>query len=961
MKLRHSFHYLLREQIKLVWQFSAILGWISIFTILSIYDDTPVLAEGSRDLVANGGSRPYTEWRTDTTAGILRRTVLKVYANGNEVINLGSSAVGVGSGNIRLFRGNANVDTGTALLDCNVERAKPDVSSATGVLNTRNQEIAGPSPATGGYTPCVYPVQTAGIYQVVFYGPDGISGARDPATAANGSIDPPAIGAEQNSAVSMWDITVRNSNAPTIDLTGRVFTDYIALNMNDSGRYLKSKLYILTTDGYQYLTDFGIGRGIDPFGFIFFANKTGLLDVNNKILYRSGIITTTSNSLTDGGKVPLPTDPSYPTYPTFFNRPSMAAISGLAYPATAQAPAAPTNFKFTGGTGGGLNQSPQGVGGTFSFDAPQAGSYQIIIDTDGNGIYAPASGDLLLTGDAVAGTNNIIWNGKNSSGTVNLLPLSNNRAYGSKVILKGGEYHFPLLDVENVPDGFKIEMLNPPTAFSNGKNATTIYFDERNYTINTTAFNLGCNSTICDGRTGVDSALGAHNFASKYGDQKAIDSWIYFPSSEVTNSFVIFNTKISGKVWDDANNSANDTFTSLNTTNKVGTNAGGLNAFLIGSSGNVLSTAPVAADGTYIFTDVIPNQNNLKVKIGTGTSPLILPTNWVKTTPLTTAAFNITTTNINDVNFGVEQLPVAVGTDTANKVNPGGMNSIAIPSTVFTSSIDADGTIIAYKITAVPTNATSITIDGTKYTTANFPTSGVTVTVAKLTTIQVDPIDGKVTVKISFQAIDNAGKTSGNIATTDIPFVLPVSNMQLIKRITAIDGLPTKLDGTALNTYEAHPNPSNKWLDINNFLLGATNGGTIKPWSSIEYTIYFLSNGDIPANNVLLCDRVPNNVTFIPQAYNTTTAAPNGSSTADRGIVINRGGELLAYTNTIDGDIAQYFPPNIQPTDVFPSIKCGGANTNGAVVINLGTLPHATTAGLPPSSYGFFRFQGLVK
>jgi uncharacterized repeat protein (TIGR01451 family) len=659
--------------------------------------------------------------------------------------------------------------------------------------------------------------------------------------------------------------------------------------------------------------------------------------------------------------VPLPTDPSYPNYPTFFNRPSAAAISGLAYPATAQAPAAATNFKFTGGgTGGGVNQSPQGAGGTFSFDAPQAGSYQIIIDTDGNGTYDPASGDLLLSGTAVAGTNNISWNGKDSSGTVNLPPLSNNRAYGSKVILKGGEYHFPLLDVENAPDGFKIEMLNPPTAFSNGKNATTIYFDERNYTINSTTVNLSCNSTICDGRTGIDSALGAHNFASNYGDQKAIDSWIYFPSSEVTNSFVIFNTKISGKVWDDGNNSANDTFTNLNTTNKVGTNAGGLNAFLIGSNGSVLSTAPVAADGTYIFTDVTKNQNNLKVQIGTGTSPLILPTNWVKTTPLITAPFNITTTNINDLNFGIEQLPVAVGTNLTNKVNPGSTNSIAVPSTVFTSSSDADGTILAYKITAIPTNATSITIDGTKYTSANFPTSGVTVIVAKLNTIQVDPIDGTVIVKISFQAIDNAGKISANIAMANIPFVLP-PNIQLIKRITAIDGLPTKRDGTALDTYEAPANSSNKWLDITHFLLGATNGGTIKPLSSIEYTIYFLSDGNIPANNVLLCDRVPNNVTFIPQAYNKTTAAPNGLSTADRGIVINRGGEVLAYTNTIDGDIAQYFPPNIEPTDVFPTIKCDGANTNGAVVINLGTVPNATAAGSPPSSYGFFRFQGLVK
>ncbi len=36
------------------------------------------IAEGSRELVKNGGSRPYTEWRTDSTSTFKRRTILKV-------------------------------------------------------------------------------------------------------------------------------------------------------------------------------------------------------------------------------------------------------------------------------------------------------------------------------------------------------------------------------------------------------------------------------------------------------------------------------------------------------------------------------------------------------------------------------------------------------------------------------------------------------------------------------------------------------------------------------------------------------------------------------------------------------------------------------------------------------------------------------------------------------------------
>lgn len=53
-----------------------------------------------------------------------------------------------------------------------------------------------------------------------------------------------------------------------------------------------------------------------------------------------------------------------------------------------------------------------------------------------------------------------------------------------------------------------------------------------------------------------------------------------------------------------------------------------------------------------------------------------------------------------------------------------------------------------------------------------------------------------------------------------------------------------------------------------------------------------------------------------------------------------------------------YFDP-AQPTKKL--VDCGGSNTNGAVVVNLGDLPNATAPGTPPDSYGFIRFRGRVK
>ncbi|MEN8446600.1 MAG: hypothetical protein ABG776_16480 [Cyanobacteria bacterium J06555_13] len=51
----------------------------------------PAYAEGSADLISSGGDRPYLEFKDNQlNGGILRRTVMKVYAAEGETIDLGS-------------------------------------------------------------------------------------------------------------------------------------------------------------------------------------------------------------------------------------------------------------------------------------------------------------------------------------------------------------------------------------------------------------------------------------------------------------------------------------------------------------------------------------------------------------------------------------------------------------------------------------------------------------------------------------------------------------------------------------------------------------------------------------------------------------------------------------------------------------------------------------------------------
>ncbi|MBN3926173.1 GEVED domain-containing protein [Nostoc sp. NMS4] len=208
-------------------------------------------------------------------------------------------------------------------------------------------------------------------------------------------------------------------------------------------------------------------------------------------------------------------------------------------------------------------------------------------------------------------------------------------------------------------------------------------------------------------------------------------------------------------------------------------------------------------------------------------------------------------------------------------------------------------------------------------------------------------------------------------------------NVLLVKRITAINGGTTTVGGDSLigyidapsNAYDDNtitiptqptptdpPKDSDKWPSLNSFMLGGINGGNVKPSDEIEYTIYFLSAGDGTANNVLICDRVPDNMTFIPTAFNSfPTKNSSGLPGGDRGIIWQNNGATESLTNTSDGDSAEYFSPGVDPKIKYPGIQCDGSNTNGVVIVNLGNVPNATAPGTPVNSYGFIRFRGKVK
>ncbi len=308
--------------------------------------------------------------------------------------------------------------------------------------------------------------------------------------------------------------------------------------------------------------------------------------------------------------------------------------------------------------------------------------------------------------------------------------------------------------------------------------------------------------------------------------------------------------------------------------------------------------------------------------------------------------------------------------------NTGALSDPALGGNTTLGSIPAGAAIIV----RVPVNVTATTgnVSVTLGQTTPANTSNTPYIAGTNDVYTVDNADSAVTG-------ETVGSPINGVMEASFTQITPVkiftgANVILVKRITAINGVPKKHNGDPLDSYEDTSSPYDDntitiptqltpldphrdtayWPTPDTFLLGSVDGGYIKPMDSIEYTIYFLSAGDGTAHKVLFCDRVPKNTTFIPTAYNSLTHDPSGLATADRGIAVNLSGTIESYTNVADGDVAQYFPPNVEPSSIYPNLDCGGANDNGAVVVNLGDLPNATTSG-QAGTYGFVRFQGQIK
>lgn len=381
--------------------------------------------------------------------------------------------------------------------------------------------------------------------------------------------------------------------------------------------------------------------------------------------------------------------------------------------------------------------------------------------------------------------------------------------------------------------------------------------------------------------------------------------------------------------------------------NGTGTNAGGaLHVSLVDENGDVKATQPVAADGTYTFGDLAAGSYTVVLSTTAGTigSPApaaSLPSGYVSTneglTPAGdgtvdgTISATISTTDVTDVDFAIEQLPVATPDTRPAQSNPGGTTTVDITSS-FTGT-DPDGTVTGIFFPTFPSNATTVLINGTSYTAGSFPAGGLTVPIG--TPVLIDPVDGAVTSVIPFHTIDNAGQRSIAPADVTVPFT---------------DAPGYNLSGTVFNDTDGG-DISGIGTNVSDSLYAnlADNLGNVVAVEPVA------TLGTYTFPNV-----APGDYTVVLSTTQGTVGGPVPAASLPAGYVNTNEGLMPAGDGTVDGvvavtvtdadvtnvDFAIQRPPVSVPVTLPSQQNPGGTNTVDISAHFTGTDPDGTVTSL---------------
>ena len=244
-------------------------------------------------------------------------------------------------------------------------------------------------------------------------------------------------------------------------------------------------------------------------------------------------------------------------------------------------------------------------------------------------------------------------------------------------------------------------------------------------------------------------------------------------SNEATVTMPFDGLKISGAVYADGNNNQKVDGTKIDDSMELWVR------LIDKDSGDVLASKAIDANGEYMFdnSDGILNDKNYTIILTTENNiTASLPEGWNNADGEQIGfadngldgdadgqiAVDVSTLDIPNINFGINERPLAKDKDIAPSLNPGGEERVILPKLPISDNEDTEPTTI--KIVTLPE-----TTDGVLYYDGIAVTAGQVINEYNSTLLSVDPKAGEPTVEFTYLTIDKSGVAS-NIATIKYEF-----------------------------------------------------------------------------------------------------------------------------------------------------------------------------------------------
>ncbi|UFH56317.1 choice-of-anchor A family protein [Spirosoma sp. KNUC1025] len=280
-------------------------------------------------------------------------------------------------------------------------------------------------------------------------------------------------------------------------------------------------------------------------------------------------------------------------------------------------------------------------------------------------------------------------------------------------------------------------------------------------------------------QSNIEGQLIANSFVQSGGEMHHYP----FNADVVTVPLGDVQLSISGTVFDDANGLVDGTVNGK-AVSSLSDNTFYVN--LVSSNGKVLASTALSS-GTYSFTGITANTSysliltNSAGTVGNNPPGASLTNNVVNTGEhIGSGAGNdgmadgiiavaVTTTSISEANFGVDKKPVADAKTAAAQLNPGGSNTVTVPTLTGSDLEDGTYTGISLSNTLV---ITSLASNGTLYYDNSLVTLNQVIANYDPTKLKADPTDGSVIVSFTYAQRDAASLLSPP-ATVTMQFGLP--------------------------------------------------------------------------------------------------------------------------------------------------------------------------------------------